>query len=119
LATSLRHAVARRSAQIRQREHDLSALQAIERIELWEATSVILGVIMADSSHHSINSPTVRAHVSAARERGLIEEPLAARDEFTSQLHCLPDGRRLSLAFHPTVGHQRRHSRSLQSPRED
>jgi len=34
------------------------------------ATSVTLGVIMASSSHYSIDSPTDRAHVSAARGKG-------------------------------------------------
>jgi hypothetical protein len=34
--------------------------------EVWEAVSVTLAEIMADSGHYSIDSTTVRAHVSAA-----------------------------------------------------
>ncbi len=42
--------------------------------------SVTLAEIMADSGHYSIESTTVRAHVSAAGGKGgLIEELLAAR----------------------------------------
>lgn len=42
--------------------------------------SVTLAEIMADSGHYSIDSTTVRAHVSAAGGKGgLIEELLAAR----------------------------------------
>ena len=36
---------------------------------VWEAVSVTLAEIMADSGHDSINSTTVRAHVSAQRKR--------------------------------------------------
>ncbi len=47
---------------------------------IWEAVSVTLAEIMADSGHYSIDSTTVRAHVSAAGGKGgLIEELLAAR----------------------------------------
>ena len=47
---------------------------------VWEAVSVTLAEIMADSGHYSIDSTTVRAHVSAAGGKGgLIEELLAAR----------------------------------------
>ena len=47
---------------------------------MWEAVSVTLAEIMADSGHYSIDSTTVRAHVSAAGGKGgLIEELLAAR----------------------------------------
>ena len=46
----------------------------------WEAVSVMLAGIMADSGHYSIDSTTVRAHVSAAgRKGGLIDALLAAR----------------------------------------
>lgn len=42
--------------------------------------SVTLAEVMADSGHYSIDSTTVRAHVSAAGGKGgLIEELLAAR----------------------------------------
>ena len=47
---------------------------------VWEAVSVKLAEIMADSGHYSIDSTTVRAHVSAAGGKGgLIDALLAAR----------------------------------------
>ena len=47
---------------------------------VWEAVSVTLAEIMADSGHSSIDSTTVRAHVSAAGGKGgLIDALLAPR----------------------------------------
>jgi transposase len=47
---------------------------------VWEAVSVTLAEIMADSGHYSIDSTTVRAHVSAAGGKGgFIDALLAAR----------------------------------------
>ena len=47
---------------------------------VWEAVSITLAEIMADSGHYSIDSTTVRAHVSAAGGKGrLVEELLAVR----------------------------------------
>ena len=47
---------------------------------VWEEVSVTLAEIMADSGHYSIDSTTVRAHVSAAGGKGgLIYELLAVR----------------------------------------
>jgi len=47
---------------------------------VWEAVAVTLAEIMADSGHYSIDSTTIRAHVSAAGGKGgLVEELLAAR----------------------------------------
>lgn len=47
---------------------------------VWEAVSVTLAETMADSGHYSIDSTTVRAHVSAAGGKGgLIDALLAAR----------------------------------------
>lgn len=47
---------------------------------VWEAVSVTLAGIMADTGHYSIDSTTVRAHVSAAGGKGgLIDALLAAR----------------------------------------
>ncbi|WP_446651897.1 hypothetical protein [Blastomonas sp.] len=66
LAASLRRSVARRSSQIRQLEHDLSPGPALERSRGWETVAVTLAEIMADSGHASVDSTTVRAHVSAA-----------------------------------------------------
>ena len=37
---------------------------------VWEALSVTLAEVMADSGHYSIDSTTVRAHVSAAGGKG-------------------------------------------------
>jgi transposase len=47
---------------------------------VWESVAVTLAEIMADSGHYSIDSTTVRAHVSAAGVKGgLIDRLLAAR----------------------------------------
>ena len=47
---------------------------------VWESVAVTLAEIMADSGHYSIDSTTVRAHVSAmGRKGGLIDALLAAR----------------------------------------
>jgi transposase len=47
---------------------------------VWETVAVTLAEIMADSEHYSIDSTTVRAHVSAAGGKGgLIDALLAAR----------------------------------------
>jgi transposase len=47
---------------------------------VWEAVAVTWAEIMADTGHYSIDSTTVRAHVSAAGGKGgLIDALLAAR----------------------------------------
>lgn len=47
---------------------------------VWESVAVSLAEVMADSGHYSIDSATVRAHVSAAVGKGgLIDAFLAAR----------------------------------------
>ena len=49
---------------------------------VWEAVSVTLAETMADSGHYSIDSTTVRAHVSAAGGKGGLSTrswPLAGR----------------------------------------
>ncbi|WP_156495432.1 transposase [Croceicoccus estronivorus] len=47
---------------------------------VWETVAVTLAEIMADSGHYSIDSTTVRAHVSVAGGKGgLIDALLAAR----------------------------------------
>ncbi|WP_202392099.1 IS5 family transposase [Pontixanthobacter gangjinensis] len=73
---------------------------------VWEAVSVTLAEIMADSGHYSIDSTTVRAHVSAAGgKKGTRRRALGrSRGGFTSKLHCLADRRGRPLAFHLTVG---------------
>ncbi|WP_244548995.1 IS5 family transposase [Bradyrhizobium canariense] len=73
---------------------------------VWESVAVTLAEIMADSGHYSIDSTTVRAHVSAAgRKRGTHRRALGrSRGGFTSKLHCLADALGRPLAFHLTVG---------------
>ena len=73
---------------------------------VWEAVSVTLAEIMADSGHYSIDSTTVRAHVSAAGgKRGTRRRALGrSRGRFTSKLHCLADARGRPVAFHLTSG---------------
>lgn len=73
---------------------------------VWETIAVTLAEIIADSGHYSIDSTTVRAHVSAAGGKGgLIDAlwPLAGRVH-PSKLHCLTDALGRPLAFHLTVG---------------
>jgi transposase len=60
---------------------------------------------MADSGHYSIDSTTVRAHVSAAGGKGGTYRRALGRSRggFTSKLHCLADLGR-PVAFHLTGG---------------
>ena len=66
---------------------------------VWEIVAVTLAEVMADTGHYSIDSTTVRAHVSAAGGKGgLIAALLAARGavspvSFTAWL--TPSGDRL------------------------
>jgi transposase len=47
---------------------------------IWEAAATVLAQAMADNAHHSIDSTTVRGHVSAAGAKGgLATRLLAAR----------------------------------------
>jgi transposase len=63
---------------------------------VWEAVSVTLAEIMADSGHYSIDS---------GRKRGACRRALGrSRGGFTSKLHCLADARGRPIAFHLTVG---------------
>ncbi len=73
---------------------------------VWETVVMTLAEVMADSGHYSIDSTTVRAHVSGAGEKGgLIDVVMAARGAgFTSKLHCLANALVRPLAFHLTVG---------------
>lgn len=45
---------------------------------IWEAAATALAETMADNRHHSIDSTTVRAHVSAAGARGGLANRLLA-----------------------------------------
>ena len=80
LAAALRGALAGRTGEVRQVEHDLSAVQALERGRRLGDHSVTLAEMMADTGHYSIDSTTIRAHVSVAGVKGgLIDRLLAAR----------------------------------------
>ena len=73
---------------------------------VWEAVSVTLAEMMADSGHYSIDSTTVRAHVSAAGGKGGAHRRALGRSRggFASKLHCLADARGRPVAFQLTVG---------------
>jgi transposase len=73
---------------------------------VWKAVSVTLAEIMADSGHYSIDSTTVRAHVSAAGGKGGTRRRALGRSRggFTSKLYCLADARGRPVAFHLTSG---------------
>jgi transposase len=66
---------------------------------VWESVAIALAETMAESGQYSIDSTTVRAHVSAAGgKRGGHQRALGrSRGGFTSKVHCLGDarGRRL------------------------
>jgi transposase len=87
-------------------ELDLPAVPALERRRGLGGFSVTLAEIMADSGHYSIDSTTVRAHVSAAGGKGGTRRRALGRSRggFTSKLHCLADARGRPVAFHLTSG---------------
>lgn len=58
---------------------------------VWETIAVTLAEVMADSAHYSIDSTTVRAHVSAAGgKEGLIDALSAARGESSVSFTAWP-----------------------------
>ena len=73
---------------------------------VWEIMAVTPAEIMADSGHYSIDSTTVRAHVSAPGGKGEAHRRALGRSRggFTSKLHCLADALGRPLAFHLTGG---------------
>ena len=73
---------------------------------VWEAVSVTLAEIMADTGHYSIDSTTLRAHVSAAGGKGgtCRRALVRSRGGFTGKLYCLADARGRPIAFHLTHG---------------
>lgn len=72
---------------------------------VWEIVAVTLAEIMADTGHYSIDSTTVRAHVSAAGGKGAHRRALGhSRGGFTSKLHCLADALGRPVAFHLAGG---------------
>lgn len=73
---------------------------------VWETAAVTLAEVMADSCHYSIDSTTVRAHVSAAGGKGGAHRRALGRSRggFTSKLHCLADALGRPLAFILTGG---------------
>lgn len=66
----MRSALARRSDQVWELEHRLSSVRRWSEAGVWETVAVTLAEVMADSGHYSIDSTTVRAHVSAAGGKG-------------------------------------------------
>ncbi len=80
MAAPLQRFVVRHTAQILQLEHHLSSVPAWSEAGVWENIATTLAEVMADSDHYSIDSTTVRAHVSAVGGKGgLIDALLAAR----------------------------------------
>jgi transposase len=73
---------------------------------IWEAVATILAQAMADNSRHSLDSTTVRGHVSAAGAKGGLANKLFGRSRggFTCKVHCLSDARGIPHVFHPTPG---------------
>ena len=107
LAAAVWCAVARRAVKIREVEHCLSPVPAVERGRAWEIVAVTLAEIMADTGHYSIDSTTVRAHESAAGGKGGGAHRRAlgrSRSGFTRKLHFLADALGRPLAFHLTGG---------------
>lgn len=69
---------------------------------VWEGVAVTLAEVMVDSGHYST---TVRAHVSAAGEKGgLIDALLVARGAGSPVSHCMADALGRPLVFHLTGG---------------
>ena len=73
---------------------------------VWESLATALAEMMAESEHYSIDSTTVRAHISAAGGKGgILRRALGrSRGGFTSKIHCLADAKGRPLAFHLTPG---------------
>ena len=102
----MRDAVARCAAQIRQLEHDLPALPALER------GRGLGGAIGHPGRGHGGQRPLQhrqhhgsRPRLGGGRKRGACRRALGrSRGGFTSKLHCLADARGRPIAFHLTVG---------------
>ncbi len=72
--------MARCSAEIRQLDTIYQRFRCWSEAGVWETVAVTLAEIMVDCGHYSIDSTTVRTHVSAAGGKGgLIDAFLAAR----------------------------------------
>jgi transposase len=73
---------------------------------IWEAVATTLTQAMADNSRHSLDSTTVRGHVSAAGAKGGIAKQAFGRSRggFTCKVHCLSDARGIPLVFQLTPG---------------
>jgi transposase len=86
-------------------EYDLSPVPPLERGRGLGGVSVTLAEIMADTGHYSIDSTTLRAHVSAAGGKGGLSKSFGrSRGGFSSKLHCLADAQGRPIAFHLTHG---------------
>ena len=97
-----RRALARSAREVGEVDDGLSALPTMER----GRRSLGSGrndarQAMADNSRHSLDSTTVRGHVSAAGVRGGLANQLfgRSRGRFTCEVHCLSDARGLLLVF--------------------
>jgi hypothetical protein len=91
--------VARSAGEVRQVDDGLSALPTMERgRHLGSAIAMTLAQAMADNSRHSLDSTTVRGHVSAAGAKaGLANKILAVRGAISLvEVHCLSDAREAS-----------------------
>ena len=82
---------------------------------VWEAAATVVAQAMADDRHHSIDSTTVRGHVSAAGAKGgLANKLLAARGEGSPVkfiVSVMPEGSRSSSISHPAKPQTARRSK--------
>mgnify|MGYP001209853354 CR=1 FL=1 len=98
--------MARRFAEIRQLEHDVSKVQAMERCRCLGGA-----VSHTGRGHGRQRQLQHRQHrgsrpcLGSGRKRGTLRRGLGrSRGGFTSKLHCLAEGQGRPLAFPPTVG---------------
>jgi len=82
---------------------------------IWEAVATTLAQAMADNSRHSLDSTTVRGHVSAAGAKGgLANRLLAARGAGSPVkfiVSVMPEGSRSSSISHPAKPRTARRSK--------
>jgi len=76
------------------------------KAEVWEAVSVTLAEIMADSGHYTSIAPRFAPMFRQRAERGIHRRALGrrSRGRFTSRLHCLANAKGRPFAFYLTVG---------------
>jgi len=98
--------VARSAGEVRQVDDGLSALPTMERgRHLGSAVATTLAQAMADNSRHSLDSTTVRGHVSAAGAKGGTRERAFGRSRggFTCKfiVSAMPEASRSSSTSRP------------------